>query len=150
MKRADINLNFKDITTSVFGKTIELVATKSGHYAVPLTVPCQITHSRNANVNVTLTVRANLDKEKMAQKLHRQFAHASSEKLLRLVNSAGSTWSQDSEPKEKIKLICKNCPVYLIYKKHPHDQLLAYHLLQNFRNVSLSTSNFTKERFATI
>ena len=64
-------------------------------------------------------MQANLDKEKMAQKLHRQLAHASSEKLLRLVNSAGSTWSRDSELKEKIKLICKNCPVYLIYKKTP-------------------------------
>ena len=150
MKRADMNLNFKDVTASVFGKNIELVVTKSGHYAVQLTVPCQIIHSQNANVNVTLTVQANLDKEKMAQKLHRQFAHASSEKLLRLVNCAGSTWSQDSKLKEKIKLICKNCPVCLIYKKHPHDQLLAYHLLQNLRNVSLSTSNFTKERFCYI
>ena len=51
MKRADVNLNFKDDTASVFGKTIELVVTKSGHYAIPLTVPCQIIHSRNANVN---------------------------------------------------------------------------------------------------
>ena len=45
MKRADMNLNFKDDTASVFGKTIELVETKSGHYAVPLTVLCQIIHS---------------------------------------------------------------------------------------------------------
>ena len=38
MKRADMNLNFKDDTASVFGKTIELVATKNSHYAIPLTV----------------------------------------------------------------------------------------------------------------
>ena len=54
MKWADMNLNFKDDTVSVFGKTIELVATKNSHYAIPLTVPCQIIHSWNANVNVTL------------------------------------------------------------------------------------------------
>ena len=53
----------------------------------------------------------------MAQKLHRKVAHTSSEKLLRLVNCAGSTWSQDSELTEKIKLISKKCPVCLIYKK---------------------------------
>ena len=114
-----MNLNLKDDTASVFGKTIELVVTKSDHYAIPLTVSCQIIHSRNANVNVTLTVQTTLDKKKMAQKLHRQFAHASSEKLLRLVNSPGSTWSQDSKLKEKIKLICKNCPVCLIQKSTP-------------------------------
>ena len=88
-------------------------------------------------MSVTLTVQTNLDKEQMAQKLHKQFAHASSEKLLRLVNSAGSTWSQDSKLKEKIKLICKNYPVCLTHTKTPHKQLLAYHLLLNLRNVSL-------------
>ena len=97
-------------------------------------MPYQIIHSRNSNVNVTLTVQANLDKEKMAQKLHQQFAHSSSEKLLIPVNSAGSTWSQDNKLKEKIKPICKNCPVCLIYKKS-HNQLLACHLLQNSINV---------------
>ena len=76
--------------------------TKSGHYAIPFTVPSQIIHSRNANVIVALTMQTNLDKEKIAQKLYRQFAHASSEKLLRLVISAGSAWTQDSELKEKI------------------------------------------------
>ena len=70
MKQADMNLNFKDDTASVFGKTIELVETKSGHYAIPLTVSCQIIHSRNANVNVTLTEQTNLGKENMAHTLH--------------------------------------------------------------------------------
>ena len=37
MKRADTSPNFKDDTTSVFGITIELVVTKSSHYAIPLT-----------------------------------------------------------------------------------------------------------------
>ena len=112
-KRADMNLNFKDVTASVFGKIIELIVTKSSHYAIQLIVPCQIINNQNANVNVILTVQTNLEKEKMAQKIHRQFGHAH-EKLLRLVNSAGSTWFQDSELKEKIKIIYKNCPVYLI------------------------------------
>ena len=29
-----MNLNFKDDTTSVFGKTIDLVVTKSKHFAI--------------------------------------------------------------------------------------------------------------------
>ena len=78
-------------------------------------------------------MQVNLDKEKMAQKLHRQLAHASSEKLLRLVNSAGSTWSRDSELKEKIKLICKNCPVYLIYKKTPPRPIAGLPLATKFK-----------------
>ena len=65
MKRADMKPNFKDDTASVFGKTIELVVTKNGHCAIPLTVSCQIIHSRKSNVNVTLTVQTNLEKEKL-------------------------------------------------------------------------------------
>ena len=118
MKQADMNMNFKDNTASVLDKTIELVVTKSGHYAIPLTVPCQIIHSWNANVNVILTVQTNLDKEKMAQKPHWQFGHESSEKLLRLVNSAGLTWSQDSKLREKITLICKNMQKCAWYTKN--------------------------------
>ena len=38
MKRADMKPNFKDDTASVFGKTIELVVTKTGHCAIPLSV----------------------------------------------------------------------------------------------------------------
>ena len=45
MKQDDMNLNFKDDTASVFGKTIELVVTKSDHYAIHLMVLCQISHS---------------------------------------------------------------------------------------------------------
>ena len=143
MKWANMNLNFKDDTASVFGKTIELVVTKSDHYAIPLTVSCQIIHSRNANVNVTLTVQTTLDKKKMAQKLHRQFAHASSEKLLRLVNSAGSTWSQDSKLKEKIKLICKNCPVCLIQKSTPWP-IVGLPLVTKFKECVATDLKFYK------
>ena len=150
MKQADMNLNFKD-NAAVLNKTIEVVVTKSDHYAIPLTVHCQIIHSQNANVSVTLTVQTNLDKENMAQKLHRQFALASSEKLLRLVNFAGSTCSQDNELKEKIKLICKNYFVCLVYKKHPPQPIVSLPLATEFKectsNWSLWTSNFIKERF---
>ena len=150
MKQADMNLNFKD-NAAVLNKTIEVVVTKSDHYAIPLTVHCQIIHSQNANVSVTLTVQTNLDKENMAQKLHRQFALASSEKLLRLVNFAGSTCSQDNELKEKIKLICKNYFVCQVYKKHPPQPIVSLPLATEFKewtsNWSLWTSNFIKERF---
>ena len=117
---------------------------KSGHYAIPLTVPCQIIHGQNANVSVTLTVQTNLGKEKIAQKLYRQFTHALSEKLLRLVNSAGSTWSQDSELKEKIKLICKNCPVCLIYKKTPSRPIVGLPLATKFKECIAMDHKFYK------
>ena len=56
MERANMHLNFQDDIVSALGQTIDLIVTKSGHYAVPLTLPCQILNSvtNNSSVNVTL------------------------------------------------------------------------------------------------
>ena len=89
-------------------------------------------------------MQTNLDKEKMTQKLHRQFAHASSEKLLGLVNSAGSTWSQDNELKQKIKLICKSCPVCLTYKKTPLRPIVGLPLATKFKECVAMDLKFYK------
>ena len=69
MKRANMNLNFKEDSTSVFGETIDLVVTKSGHYTVSYYY-----YRNNKNVNVTLPVHSTKDKDKIAIKLHHHFA----------------------------------------------------------------------------
>lgn len=46
MKPANMNLKFKEDTTSVFDEKIYLVATKSGHYAFYLTIPCSTRHKQ--------------------------------------------------------------------------------------------------------
>ena len=98
MKRAEKNIKFKNATVSVFGETIDLVVTKCGYHVVPLTALCQIIHIQNSSkVNVTLSLHSNDDKKQMARKLWCQFAHAPSDKLLKLVPSAGQPWSTDSE-----------------------------------------------------
>ena len=74
MKQASMYLNFKEDTTIVFGETTDLVVIKSRHSPIPLTIPCRIVHNRNnENVNVTLSVQSNQDREKIAMKLHSQF-----------------------------------------------------------------------------
>ena len=72
MKTANMHLNFQDDTVSALGQTINLMVTKSGHYAVPLTLPCQILNSvtNNSNVNVTLSLENSLTKNGIACKLH--------------------------------------------------------------------------------
>ena len=80
----------------------------------------------------------------MAQKLHRQFAYGSNEKLLKLVNSAGVAWSQDSELKGKTKLIFKNCPVYLIYKKTSPRQIVGLPLATKFKKCITMDLKFYK------
>ena len=133
MKRIDMNICFKDYTASVFCETIQLIVARSGHYADLLTVPCRIIHNRNCNkVNVTLSYQSNNDKVKMARKHHRQFAHVPSDKLLKLVSSTGQLWSSDSELKEKIKSISKNCSVCMISKLPPRP-VVGYPFASKFK-----------------
>ena len=53
----------------------------------------------------------------MACKLHKQSAHASSEKLLKLLKSAGNPSSHDKELHDEVLKMSKNCNIRKLYKK---------------------------------
>ena len=96
MKKANITLDFKNDHAVIFDQSIQLLVTKSGHYAIPInrykTILNNVTSGVNAT-NVTLVATENNKlKNDIAIKLHRQFAHPLPEKLLKLLNSAGDPW----------------------------------------------------------
>ena len=124
MKRANMHLNFENDTANTFSQDINLIVTKSGHYAIPLTVPRKLLHEfeRNGSVNITLSSKHSTSKTAIANKLHCQFTHPPPEKLLCLLNSAGDPWSEDEELKNEIKLISKNCLTCKLYKKPAHKK----------------------------
>ena len=101
MKRSNMHLNSENDTANTFNQDINLIVTKSGHYAILLTVPRQLLHEfeRNGSVNITLSAEHSTSKTAIANKLHRQFDHPPPGKLLRLLNSAGHPWSEDKELK---------------------------------------------------
>ena len=55
----------------------------------------------------------------MALILHCQFAHPTHDKLICLINNAGTHWSENNELKEKIKRVSENCTTCKIYRKAP-------------------------------
>ena len=90
MKKANMHLNFEDDTVKAFNQDINLVVTKSGHYVLPLTLPCQLLSKCGADpkLNVTLSAEHTKSKEELAVKLHRQFTHPPAHKFNQLLNSA--------------------------------------------------------------
>ena len=119
MKRANTNSILKEGATSVFSETIEFVVTKSRHYAIPLIVPCRIVHNRKDNdISVSFSIQSTQVKDKIAMKLHHQFVHTPCYKLIKLINSTGEKWVSDHILKDKIRIVCKNCPICFVYKKH--------------------------------
>ena len=119
MKRANMHLNFENDTANAFNQDMHLIVTKSGHYAISLTVPRQLLHEfeRNGSVNITLSAEHSTSKTAIANKLHLQFTDLPMEKVLHLLNSAGNPWSEDEELKNEIKLISKDCSACNLYKK---------------------------------
>ena len=91
MKRANTNINFKNETVNIFGQKQKLLLTSSGHYTVPLNKSSKILASISTQKqNIILHTEAlKGDKLKIALKLHSQFSHPSSEKLIQLINNLG-------------------------------------------------------------
>ena len=53
MKKANMTIDFKNINTVIFNQSIQLLVTKSGHYAIPInpykTIPSNVTPGVNTN-----------------------------------------------------------------------------------------------------
>ena len=109
MKKADMIINMKTDTVSVFGKVIKLNTTTLGHYVLPV-YRCPTPEV----INEVLTASDVADCGKTAMKLHRQFAHPSSEKLCKLVRDAGR---KDKRLLEAIENVTENCDTCRRFRK---------------------------------
>ena len=111
MKKAEMKINFQNDTINAFRENIILITTTSGHYAISLTSAKQATNniSRENNSAITLTIN-NINgqsNQTIVLKLHLQFAHPSSEKLIHLLNNAGTPWCDNTNFKNEIKGVNK-------------------------------------------
>ena len=115
-------------------RRIKLSCPSSGHYIIPLLLlnDYQIDHC-----NITLTVvdieKLSLkEKKAKALKLHRQFGHATEDKLVKLVKS-----SKMNEP-EFVKCIvevCNNCEICSKYRTPHLKPVVSLPLSQSFNQV---------------
>ena len=136
MKRANMTIDFRSDTANVLNSTVDLNVTKSGHYTIPLTAPTQLlsTLTSKPGISIALTITDSPSKKKQALKIHRQFAHAPLEKLLKLISSAGEPWSTDKELRDELTAVtksCKTCEVYRPASNRPCVGMpMANHFLQ--------------------
>ena len=95
MKRVGMTINFKNGQAITFGEPIQLINIKYGNYKIPIcsynTILTNITTGTDIAV---ILIATNKTKSKIAQKLYHQFAHLSSDKLLKLLNYAEDPWKK--------------------------------------------------------
>ena len=121
MKKAEIKINFQNDTINAFGENIPLKKQPSGHYAIPLTSAKQAINNIDKENNSAITLNINningQSNKTIALKLHQQFAHSSSEKLICLLNNAGTSWCENTDLKNEIRNVTKNCSTCQVYRK---------------------------------
>ena len=138
MKKLGISesgLDLKNDLWVVDDEKIKLQCTSSGHYCLPLSVfYCGDSDSK---YNITLSVNE-IDKlsktEKMTKvlKLHRQFGHASEDKLLKLVKNSSI---KDKEFLHLIGEVCNTCDICREYKAAPLKPIVSLPLAEKFNDV---------------
>ena len=119
MKKASMSIDFSNDTAQIFGQCVPLNVTRSGHYTVPLTSATQLlsTLDGNPGVNVTLSVTNTSSVRQQAVKIHKQFAHAPTTKLCKLLNSAGPQWASNEDLKKELQKVESSCNTCIQYRQ---------------------------------
>ena len=138
LKKAETVLDFNNDTALMFGEKQTLIATESGHYAIPLS----ITKERDAKEQqIALITNASEKVEKndlivpykIADKLHRQFCHCSAGKLIKLIKDS-NRWPDDetSDIIREVKNVTENCNICKQYKRSPPTPVVCVSLSSYF------------------
>ena len=137
MKKARVVLNFKDDTATVLDDTVDLICTSSGHYCIPLT---NMLLNEKAQIKTSIVLHTSAissltkkEKRIKAIKLHKQFCHASKEKLCKLVRESKDF--RDEEFLTLIKECVDSCELCLKYKRPPLRPVVGMPLADRFNQV---------------
>ncbi|XP_039900576.1 uncharacterized protein LOC120741662 [Simochromis diagramma] len=119
LKKAGTVLDMENDSVVMFKQPVPLELTSSGHYCVDIRDE-NTTESCNENEVVMVTAEMSTkEKQKVLVKLHKQFGHASAERLLRLIQSSGNTDKQCAVILQEIVRDCDICQKYCKTKPRP-------------------------------
>ena len=133
MKQMSMELNFATDTATVHGEQVKLICTSTGHYCLPLNLTC--IDDNSVNFVLHLECLNDLSQEEMSKKalkLHRQFSHASKEKLKKLLRDGGC---QNREFMKCIDQVCDDCDICLKFRKPPLRPVVGLPLAHDFNEV---------------
>ena len=131
MSKIGMKIDFAKNIAIVDGETLKLDCTSSGHYCLP--VSCFVREDCKVVLNVDGIIDTSLsEKKQKAHKLHRQFCHASKERLQRLVKSAGCI---DKEFLKAIEISCAECEFCRKYKRPFPKPIVGFQVAEHFNQV---------------
>ena len=111
MSKMGMSIDFGNHQAKIDNETLKLCCNSAGHYVLPLTEFAK--EQCNVVFNLTNVLSGTEgEQEKKAIKLHRQFCHASKEKLVKLLKSSGYNVERFSKVVERVCDACEFCRKY--------------------------------------
>ena len=104
MKKAGMIIDTNDDTVKVYDSKIKLGTTSIGHYKLFIAPPPSV-----ARIEEILLSLDNSNPYAVASKLHKQFAHHSAEKVIKLLKDAGNENKVLHDSVEKVTATCETC-----------------------------------------
>lgn len=127
LKRAGTVLDMESDSATMFNQPVKLDFTSSGHYCVNIVdsedrSPAQSDQILATTEEEILTITDKMsmsEKVKVLEKLHKQFGHASADKLQRLLNNSGNKDTECTSLLQNIINQCEVCQKYCKTKPKP-------------------------------
>ena len=130
MKKAGMTLDFSNDSAYILNRWVKLQCTSSGHYKLPL-FDKRLNERMFENVMYTMTGDEKEKKQKV-KKLHHQFGHPSSKRLVQLLKDAGVNDDMCLVYAEEVS---NNCEICKKYKKTPSRPVVGLNLAKDFNDV---------------
>ena len=111
MKKAEVTIDFMNDSVSFFEKNMKISFTNTGHYCIDLTKD-KVNDLDLAFICEEINSANDVDKTKIAQKLHRQFGHPDSKKLKSLLQDAKLDDETLLKAIDKLSEECESCLKY--------------------------------------
>ena len=115
MKDAKVDIDFVNNKIEIFSSDLDIICNTPGHYCIPIFSFKHIDHENKSEVLLSMNdMNSNEEKREVAKKLHKQFGHLMSVKLIGLLKNA------DIKNKELCVIIeetMKECKVCMKYQK---------------------------------
>ena len=115
MKKANTVIDFKNDVVRMFGETIKIRFTATGHYCVSLNQVAEVAHDDKSVIRVCfvnlekMDVMSSEEKEKAAIKLHKQFCHVPANRINKLLVNAGVKDNEMLRTMESVSEKCRTC-----------------------------------------
>ena len=133
MKKLGMIVDFRQDVLIFNNTKLKLNCTSTGHYVVPVTVTQADSNEVNFVFNLEcLSKLSRREKMGKAMKIHRQFSHASKEKLTKLLKNGGC---EDAEFLECLSECCDKCSTCQQFKKPPLRPIVGFPVTSKFNEM---------------